>query len=117
MTNIASHSLKDGFEQSPNSKQKTMLLKRACRSLTFHLLSHLHPDLVRLSSIKTSALRSAPLINVSDGLAAGEVFSQLSVATINTYFMTNYIHNLTRRDGTGDKTACGAFRDLQRKNI
>lgn len=47
--------------------------------------------------IKTSALSSASLINVSDGLAAGELFSQLSVATIKTYFMTNYIHDLTRK--------------------
>jgi len=59
--------------------------------------------------IKTPALSSASLINVSDSLAAGEVFSQLSVATIKTYFMTNYIHNLTRIDGGEDRTACGAF--------
>ena len=67
--------------------------------------------------IKTSALGSASLINVSDGLAAGEVFSQLSVTAINTNLMTNYIHNLTRIDAGGDRTACSAIEDLQRNNI
>lgn len=80
-------------------------------------LSPSHQTLVRFPSIKTSPCGSAPLINVSDGLAAGELCSHLSVATINTYFMTNYIHNLTRIDGAGDRSACGALQHLQRRYI
>lgn len=76
-----------------------------------------HRVLVRFPSIKTSPHGSAPLINVSDGLAAGELCSHLSVATINTYFMTNYIHNLTRIDGAGDRSACGALQHLERRYI
>lgn len=111
-------------DQIFNSSHKATFIKLCCQLVerAGFSLSHLQRVPVRFSSIKTSALGSAPLINVSDGLAAGELFSHLSVATINTYFMTNYIHNLTRIDGAGDRSACGAFQRFllfffQRENI
>lgn len=89
--------LTDGLVSNIKAENSTL----KCKVCKFSL-NHSQKVPVRFLSIQTSALSSAPPIKVSDVLAADELFSHLSAATINTYFKTNYIHNLTRIDGGGD---------------